>query len=393
LVEPIDPEVAMKRWFLVTLALSTACGAPSPELGQLGQASDAVNACRDHTLPTSLFTLPDADAPFQSRFPDNDLDEWFWIGHVRGLQTGKRYGLETFLFRFSAFGQSYRWGQVAITDPSTGKFHQGQYLVPGLYSETVDGFDLDLGGVAGAPRATGGGGILDHVTASTFDGSGFDLRFTNLSNPMVQFNGGHAAYVDPLSGVRVGENYYYSRPAMVTGGSITVDGVTEEVAGLGWFDREWRACCFGGYFHNPPVFTQWDWAAIHLSDGSSWSYYDIYTQGHPEATMSRTANFLERPPGCEQGVLTGTDFTLERIGAWTSPHTQKTYPAAFRFQVPSKELDLTLVPVVQDQEATEVPLALGFQPWYEGWASVSGTRHGRPVSGEGWIELFGYPTP
>ena len=390
------------RWTLFCVATTlaaTGCAAPTPETAVVTEASDTANLCRNHALPAGTpFTVPDADAPFQARDPDNDLDEWFWPAHVRGLRTGKEYSLESFIFRIRAGGQNVRWGQVSITDPSTGKYHQGQYLVPGLFKETTDSFDLDFG-VPGAPRATGGGGGLptnrpDHVTASTADGSGFDLYFTNLSNVMVQFAGGHATFTDPSSGTTVGQNYYYSRPSMAAAGTITVDGVTEPVVGKGWFDREWRACCFGGYFHQPnPIFTQWHWAGFHLSDGSAWSYYRIFVQGHEQdGLMSDTANFLESPTaGCRQGALAHGQFELDHDGAWTSPHSGKTYPTRYHFVVASEGLDVWLTPRIQDQEATEVPIALGFQPWYEGWAKIEGTHHGRPVTGEGYIELFGFP--
>jgi hypothetical protein len=378
-----------------TIALA-GCGAPTPEASR--QASDTTNLCRNHDLPAGTpFSVPAADAPFQASDPDNDMDEWFWTTRLRGLVTGRDYASESFLFRFRAFGQDVRWGQVSITDARTGAYHQGQYLVPGLFAETVNGFDLDMG-LPSAPRATGGGGGLpdgppDHVTASTFDGSSFDLYFSNLSNVMVQLGGGHASFTDPLSGTSIGQNYYYSRPTMAVAGTITVDGFSEPVAGEGWFDREWRACCFGGYFHQPnPIFTQWHWAGFHLSDGSAWSYYRIFVQGHEQdGLMSDTANFLDAPPACRQGGLGHGDFTLDHDGAWTSPHSGKTYPTSYHFVVPSEELDVFVTPKVQDQEATEVPLALGFQPWYEGWAQVEGTHHGRAVHGDGYMELFGFP--
>jgi len=367
--------------------------------GVTEQASDTVNFCARHSLPPGTpFSVPDADAPRQARDPDNNLDDWFWTAQLRGLYSGKAYSLETVLFRFRAADQDVRWGHVSITDPATGTYHQGQYLVPGLYRETVDRFDLDLG-VPGAPRATGGGGGLpdgppDHVTASTFDGSGFDLDFTNLSNVMVQLGDGHATYVDPFTGTFIGENFYYARPDMAAAGTITVDGVREPVAGQGWFDRQWRACCFGGYAHQPePIFTQWHWAAFHLSDGSAWTYYRIFIQGHEaDGVMSDTANFLESPlEGCRQGALYHGDFVLEHDGAWASPHSGHVYPTRYHFVVPSEQLDIWLSPKIPDQEATEVPVQLGFQPWYEGWAEVHGTHHGRPVHGDGGMELFGFP--
>ena len=387
------------RWSILVAFTVVGC-ADQSNIGSSSQASDTVNFCPSHDLPAGTpFSVPEADAPKQALDPDNDMDEWFWTSHLRGVHSGKEYSLESFIFRFRVFGQDVRWGQVSITDPSTGKYHQGQYLVPGLFAESVDSFNLDLG-IPGAPRASGGGGGWpnqppDHVTATTNDGSKFDLSFTNLSNVMVQLGTGHASFTDPLSGTAIGQNYYYSRPSMAAAGTITIDGVSEPVVGEGWFDREWRACCFGGYLHQPaPIFTQWHWAGFHLDDGSAWSYYRIFVQGHEtDGLMADTANFLDSPlAGCRQGALAHGQFQLDHDGAWTSPHSGKTYPTRYHFVVPSEELDVWVTPKITDQEATEVPVQLGFQPWYEGWAHVEGTHRGRPVTGDGYIELFGFPS-
>ena len=251
---------------------------------------------------------------------------------------------------------------------------------------------LPRAGTERSPRAKGGGGVLDHVSGAIDGANSFDLYFTAISNPLVQFDHGFAAFTDPLSGVTVGDNYYYSRPEMAVAGTLTAAGVTEPVIGTGWFDREWDACCFGGYFHSPFIGTQWDWAGFHLSDGSSWSYYDIFTAGDRTAKMSVTSNFLDSPRhGCAQGVLHAGDFQLTHAGSWVSPHSGHDYPTSFRYVVPREGLDVTVTPLVVDQEATAVPTALGFQPWYEGAARVVGTRHGHAVTGDGYMELFGYP--
>jgi predicted secreted hydrolase len=209
---------------------------------------------------------------------------------------------------------------------------------------------------------------------------------------MAQFLHGYASFTDPLSNTLMGDNFYYSRPQMAVYGSATVDGLSEPVAGVGWFDREWDACCFGGFFHNPPTFTQWDWAGFHLSDGSSWSFYDIFTQGNRQAVMSLTANYLDSPlKNCSQQAFAASDFTLTNSGSWVSPHSGHNYPTSWHFTVPSKGLDVVITPKIQDQEMTQVPVFLGFQPAYEGWAHVTGTRNGVPVTGDGYLELFGYP--
>ena len=72
---------------------------------------------------------------------------------------------------------------------------------------------------------------------------------------------------------------------------------------------------------------------------------------------------------------------LER---WTSPRSGATYPARWRIRVASEALELEVVPLVADQE-----LRTSFTYW-EGAVRVSGASRGRPVAGQGYVELTGY---
>ena len=60
-------------------------------------------------------------------------------------------------------------------------------------------------------------------------------------------------------------------------------------------------------------------------------------------------------------------------------------PSAWRVQVPQLRLDLTVRPLLADQE-------LGTTPRYwEGAVDVRGTRAGEALGGRGYVELVGYP--
>ncbi len=52
--------------------------------------------------------------------------------------------------------------------------------------------------------------------------------------------------------------------------------------------------------------------------------------------------------------------------------------------MPSAALDLTIAPYLADQE---LPLATVY---WEGASRIAGTADGRPVSGNGYVELTGY---
>jgi predicted secreted hydrolase len=77
---------------------------------------------------------------------------------------------------------------------------------------------------------------------------------------------------------------------------------------------------------------------------------------------------------------------VDALGSWKSPHTGALYPSGWRVRVPSAGLDLTLVPVLRDQELADT--AGGISYW-EGAVDVSDTSSGAR-RGVGYVELTGY---
>jgi hypothetical protein len=48
--------------------------------------------------------------------------------------------------------------------------------------------------------------------------------------------------------------------------------------------------------------------------------------------------------------LSHEDFSIETTGFWKSPQTQATYPSGWKVKLPKYDLDLTVEPVMPDQE-------------------------------------------
>jgi predicted secreted hydrolase len=82
--------------------------------------------------------------------------------------------------------------------------------------------------------------------------------------------------------------------------------------------------------------------------------------------------------------LAASDLSLSVLARWTSPETGAIYPARWRLRAPSAGLDLLVEPRLAEQE-----MRTSFVYW-EGAVSVSGTRDGGAVSGQGYVELTGY---
>jgi predicted secreted hydrolase len=69
--------------------------------------------------------------------------------------------------------------------------------------------------------------------------------------------------------------------------------------------------------------------------------------------------------------------SLEVLDTWRSPDSGGTYPARWRFAVPSAGLEIEIEPLVADQE-----MDVSFVYW-EGAVRLAGTAGGAPLAGVG----------
>ena len=82
------------------------------------------------------------------------------------------------------------------------------------------------------------------------------------------------------------------------------------------------------------------------------------------------------------------DVRLTPRTTWTSPKSKAAYPAVWSLAVAPLGLDVTISPLVADQElvtaqSTQVT-------YWEGACGVEGTRDGRPIAGRAYVEMTGY---
>jgi predicted secreted hydrolase len=82
---------------------------------------------------------------------------------------------------------------------------------------------------------------------------------------------------------------------------------------------------------------------------------------------------------------------LQPTRSWKSAETGAAYPVEWRVQVPSRQLDLTVRPLVDAQEMRS-RLVRGLAYW-EGAIVLSGTKGGRAIGGRGYLEMTGYGGP
>ena len=81
--------------------------------------------------------------------------------------------------------------------------------------------------------------------------------------------------------------------------------------------------------------------------------------------------------------LAASDVELTVLDEWASPEGGK-YPSRWLLRVPRLDLELTVTPVISDQELFTIVR------YWEGAVDVSGTQGGQQVDGRGYVELTGY---
>lgn len=157
---------------------------------------------------------------------------------------------------------------------------------------------------------------------------------------------------------------------------------SETVSGDAWFDHQWGSACWflteprGGRLNG------WDWISVNGDDGSDWIFL-VFHDMKSKKTIGRFAVLFE--PGKKPRIF--RNFTTEVVGTWESTTTHITYPVRQVLKIPEIAAEITITPVVDDQE---IPV-LGFmRAVWEGAATASGNVQGRPFAGRARLELQGY---
>jgi predicted secreted hydrolase len=203
------------------------------------------------------------------------------------------------------------------------------------------------------------------------DGILLELDLQDSKGPALQGDRGFSQ-----KGAAPGQaSIYYSLSRLAAQGSLQVDGQHYAVSGLAWMDHEYSTSALS------PGQVGWDWFSIQLDDGSELMVFQIRrADGSVDPFSSGT---LIAADGATT-PLKASDFQIEVLGKWKSPRSGAVYPAGWRLRIPAAGLEVEVQPSLADQE-----LNVSYAYW-EGAVGVQGTRDGRAVQGNGYVELTGY---
>jgi|GEM_PF-689301 len=306
------------------------------------------------------------------RLPEDDglredtLNQWwYWTGHFNGSKGGQ-YGFEFVFFATELPGGLWsQMAQNAITDIKRDYFKGQEFVWVGKPKVVQDGYDLATEN--GEMTVIGGGGT--DTIHSDVAGYTLDIKLKELRPAVLHYGGKRHNYDFG------GYTYYYSRELMEGVGTLTrPDGITEDVTGHFWFDRQWGSMM-------QAVLLGWQWFSIQLDDNTQ--IMMVF------ANQTATENYASIAyPNGHVRVLRRTEFQMEVLEWWRSPTTGIQYPSGWKIHLP--DMELVVEPYMKDQEMAARYLWYGPKYW-EGSCSVRGTKSGTSsLRGKCYVELNGF---
>jgi predicted secreted hydrolase len=311
---------------------------------------------------------------------------WYYTGHLETV-SGKRFGFELVFFkrrtdldRFGVvplrlIGNPLYLAHFAITDESRRRFrYEHRKSAGGVFDLPAEASDrryfLKLGNWtvrealgAHALRATLGDDLIFEAT----------LR-TQKPAALNGHEGVGVSFKDEGEASR-----YFSFTRMEAEGRITWHGETEHFIGSAWMDREF------GTWRTTENQKGWDWFSLQLSTGAEVMVYHLRnSEGQPSPFSSGT--YVDAAGNWTH--LTRDDFTLEAVGHWQSPQTKAIYPSGWRLRVPRFGIDVSIMPVLLDQELDTRGTTMIV--YWEGAGTVEGRHGDEEIEGRAYVELVGY---
>jgi predicted secreted hydrolase len=353
----------------------TQPGEPRAQLSAVQAAGGQQAAGYAHVTAPRQFVFPRDHGPH----PEYATEWWYYTGNL-DADDGRHFGFQLTFFR-SALAPT---APQRASDWATTNIYMAHFAITDVAGNTFHAFDRFSRGAAGLAGATGDPYRvwLEDWNAEGSGPAGMTMRLHAAQDEValdlalatdrpVVLNGDRGL---SQKGAAAGNaSYYYSLTRMATQGAISIAGQRYTVHGLAWMDHEFGTSAL------EPGTVGWDWFAVQLADGRDLMYVRLrrtdgagYMFGTLVAADGSTRN------------LASADVTLEILDTWRSPRSDAQYPSAWRLRVPSAGLDLHLTPWLADQE---LPLAVVY---WEGAVKVEGTADGKPISGNGYVEMTGY---
>ncbi|MGR9116234.1 MAG: lipocalin-like domain-containing protein [Gammaproteobacteria bacterium] len=338
------------------------------------------------SAPAEGFAQVLAPRPFKfpaDHGPHNEYrtEWWYFTGNLQS-DDGRKFGYQLTFFRFAlkpapiASKSAWRSNQIymahfTVTDAQNQKFYSSERFsrsglkLAGAESDKYHVWLNDWSAASSGPHD-----FPLRLKAEQGDYA-IDLQL-HEQKPLVLHGNEGLSQKNSHPG---NASYYYSFTRLATTGRVSIQGQPFQISGISWMDREWSTSALS------PEQAGWDWFSLQLSDNSEIMYFQLRLKNGDKDPNSAGTLVLDNGG---QLPLHEKSVKVQVLDKWTSPHSKRTYPSQWRLIVPRQNIRLDIIPLINDQE-----LNLSYRYW-EGAVTVHGKKNGRPISGQGYVELTGY---
>lgn len=302
----------------------------------------------------------------------NSLEWWYFTGHLKDKGSANEYGVEYVFFHFTPRGkEDYLMVNIAVTDPQNKKFYY-DYKIEKMKS--LLGFelpvDLSIEDKNNFWKFYGQQGEFLLKAIMQKNDFGLDLKTKPIKPVLLHNNTGYEQYGNYASAG------YISYTRLKVDGYLTLEDEVVEVEGQLWYDRQWN--CIGVYQKK----VAWDWFSIQFEEEQEeLMIYQLYN------VMDSTTLYGGVYYTKDNKQIDIKKAELIPLEYWRSPSSKINYPIKWQVKVPNLNIDVIISAVMPDQE-----IKIKFGPitalyYWEGMCKAEGTKDGKPVKGNSYIEM------
>lgn len=308
--------------------------------------------------------------------PDHRTELWHFSGSLVSGQ-GRRFGFQVGFFRIgvippddpigpSAWAtRNLYWAQFALDDAAGRRFHA---------SERIERAAMDLSGASSSPPRVWVGNWVMEVDGTDARGATWRLEAADGEARIVLALRSAKPPVAPAVGrARSGGSgtlnafHAYVMTRLVATGTVHIGAQSFEVEGRAWLDRAW------GLVPLPWGAVVWDRFLVQLDDGRELMALRLRRRdgGGEPVIMGMLVAHDGSSRMLDEGAVRVE--RLERDGT--------RFPSRWRLRVPGEGIELELTAYVAGRKTR-----LSLRSW-AGAVAVDGTSNGRPIRGNGYVEL------
>jgi predicted secreted hydrolase len=370
-------------WLPLLLIVLSSCAAPMVPSSEV-QVPDILDS-NEETASGFLA----ADGTRQLTFPQDfgaheefRTEWWYYTGNLQTPQ-GRHFGFELTIFRVGLlpptvelptdsewYDRSVYFAHFAVSDVASERFYAFERYArpgPGLAGAQAEPYHVWIEDWSIQESAA----AVYRLQAAQ-EQIALELTLSDEMGVVLHGENGYSRKGERVTNA----SYYYSQPRLRAEGVVEIDGTKYPVSGLAWKDHEFSTSVLD---ENQ---IGWDWFSLQFEDGSALMLFQLRERA---GGISDASSGTYVSSGGMPQPLHKTDFAIQVLEEWRSPHTRGVYPSAWKMRLDEPACELDVHPWMADQE-----IHFPAVTYWEGAVQVEGTCDGNPVRGNGYVELTGY---